>query len=61
MEARMGQLLGKRAYDKAAVKCNGREAISNFDPSTYGYSVDINWGGKNEDTNVCLKARLQTN
>uniref|UniRef100_A0A7C8YFA3 AP2/ERF domain-containing protein n=1 Tax=Opuntia streptacantha TaxID=393608 RepID=A0A7C8YFA3_OPUST len=62
-EARMGQFLGKKAYDKAAIQCNGREAVTNFDPSTYEGHVSMlhnnNGGGEhNLDLNLGISITI---
>ncbi|KAJ9684508.1 hypothetical protein PVL29_016804 [Vitis rotundifolia] len=57
-EARMGQFLGKKAYDKAAIRYNGREAVTNFVPSTYGEGTILEANDRSSGHNLDLNLGL---
>ncbi|KAL3523411.1 hypothetical protein ACH5RR_016245 [Cinchona calisaya] len=57
-EAGMGQFLGKKVYDEAAIKCNGLEAVTNFERSPYEGKISMaakdGGGGDNLDLNLWI-------
>ncbi|GMP56278.1 hypothetical protein CsSME_00020829 [Camellia sinensis var. sinensis] len=54
-EARMGQ-----AYDKAAIKCNGREAVTNFEASTYEEELSSEIENRGSSHNLDLNLGIST-
>ncbi|XP_044462333.1 ethylene-responsive transcription factor RAP2-7-like isoform X2 [Mangifera indica] len=53
-EARMGQLLGKKAYDRAAIRHHGRDAVTNFEPTSYEEEMILDSSNGGSDQNLDL-------
>ncbi|OIW09160.1 hypothetical protein TanjilG_11298 [Lupinus angustifolius] len=59
-EAPMGQFLGKKAYEKAATNCNGREAVTNFEPSKYESNMKPKAINEGDSHNLDLNLGIAT-
>ncbi|XP_051120106.1 ethylene-responsive transcription factor RAP2-7-like [Andrographis paniculata] len=53
-DTRMGQFLGKKAYDKAAVECTRKKPVTNFEPSNYAKMDMVSMDGGDDQCNLDL-------